>query len=454
MTAVTLQPADAGAAPAATEVAAPVAARLPSLRRNFLLTLAGNVTYGACQWGILVVLAKLTNPDMVGQFVLGIAIAAPVFFLANLQLSNVQATDAKRETPFEDYLRLRLMTTLGAAAALALIVAACGYSARTAAVILLIGGAKTCDSVIDIFHGLYQQHERMRNVSASLICNGMASLAATALAVWWKRDALWGAAAFAFGSLAALALYNLPVGSALWRAERRSSDNHSLWRPVFTGPWNWRALLRLAWLATPLGVAAALVAFNGNLPRYFIHHELGDRALGVFAAMAYAMTAGITFVGALCNAAVPRMAQRFANNDFAGFNALVVRILVVAGAAGVAGLLVTIVAGRQILTVLYSAEYAKESAVFAWLMLAAVVAYLSSALGYAVTATRAFSMLTLPYAMVTGVTVVACLWLIPTHGLTGAAWTVGISAVAGCVAAVSILARLRWKHRRSAEATR
>ena len=30
-----------------------------TLRMNFLWTLAGNVVYAACQWGILVVLAKL-----------------------------------------------------------------------------------------------------------------------------------------------------------------------------------------------------------------------------------------------------------------------------------------------------------------------------------------------------------------------------------------------------------
>jgi hypothetical protein len=49
-----------------------------SLRRNFAWTVLGNVTYAACQWGMLVALAKLGSPEMVGQFALGLAIGAPV----------------------------------------------------------------------------------------------------------------------------------------------------------------------------------------------------------------------------------------------------------------------------------------------------------------------------------------------------------------------------------------
>ena len=39
-----------------------------TLRINFLWTLGGNVVYAASQWGILVVLAKLGTPQMVGEF--------------------------------------------------------------------------------------------------------------------------------------------------------------------------------------------------------------------------------------------------------------------------------------------------------------------------------------------------------------------------------------------------
>ena len=55
-----------------------VAVRASSLRSNFSWTFVGNVVYSACQWGMLVLLAKIGNPQMVGQYGLGMAIATPV----------------------------------------------------------------------------------------------------------------------------------------------------------------------------------------------------------------------------------------------------------------------------------------------------------------------------------------------------------------------------------------
>ena len=68
--------------------------RAVPLKRNFAWTLAGNVTYAVCQWGIFLVLARLGSPGMVGQFALGFAIANPVILLSQLQLRSLQATDA------------------------------------------------------------------------------------------------------------------------------------------------------------------------------------------------------------------------------------------------------------------------------------------------------------------------------------------------------------------------
>ena len=78
---------------------------------KFSWTFAGNVVYSGSQWGMLMVLAKLGSPEMVGQFALGLAVTAPVIMFANLQLRGVQATDARREYRFGHYLALRLFTT-------------------------------------------------------------------------------------------------------------------------------------------------------------------------------------------------------------------------------------------------------------------------------------------------------------------------------------------------------
>src|SRR5258708_7779966 len=65
-----------------------------TLRVNFLWTLSGNVVYAACQWGMVVVLAKLGTPQLVGEFALALAITAPIVIGAGLSLRSVHVTAA------------------------------------------------------------------------------------------------------------------------------------------------------------------------------------------------------------------------------------------------------------------------------------------------------------------------------------------------------------------------
>ena len=60
---------------------------------------------------------------MVGEFALGLAITSPVMVFSMLQLRVVQATDARHDYSFADYLGLRLVTTILALAAIVGIVA-------------------------------------------------------------------------------------------------------------------------------------------------------------------------------------------------------------------------------------------------------------------------------------------------------------------------------------------
>src|SRR5262249_21688837 len=114
------------------EALAATPAPAPPLRRTFSWALAGNVVYAGCQWALLIVLAKLGSPEMVGRFALALAVAGPVMLFAGLQLAAVQATDAAREYRFGHYLALRLTTTGLALAAIAVLALGAGYGPETA----------------------------------------------------------------------------------------------------------------------------------------------------------------------------------------------------------------------------------------------------------------------------------------------------------------------------------
>src|ERR1035437_3905874 len=162
------------------EVNSPVAVPARSLRLNFSWTLVGNVVYAGTQWGILVLLARLGNPEAVGQFSLGLAITAPIMLFASLSLRAVQATDARFQFQFRDYAGLRILMTIMAAC---IIFALSGtlYRGETALAVAAFALSKGIESLSDVVYGLWQQQERMDLIAKSLILRGVLALIATAV---------------------------------------------------------------------------------------------------------------------------------------------------------------------------------------------------------------------------------------------------------------------------------
>jgi O-antigen/teichoic acid export membrane protein len=420
--------------PEAASPAGPAAALrpAPSLRRNFAWTLAGNVVYAGCQWGMLVVLAKLGRQEGLGQFSLGLAVTAPVLMLTNLNIRGVQATDARHEYAFGDYLGLRLVATAVALLVITTISFLAGYDPMTQLVILAVGLAKAIESVSDVFYGLLQQHERMARIAVSMMIKGPLALAVLGGLVGLTGNVLWGALGLAATWALVLALYDVPSGAGVlggaapWRALRPR------WAPATLG--------RLTYLALPLGVVMFLISLNTNIPRYFVENHLGLRELGVFAALWYLTMAGGMVELAIGHAAHARLARLWAVGDRGGFRSLLLRQLGAAGLLGAAAAGIAAVLGRPLLWLLYGPEYADHAALLTWILAGAAVGYVASQLNFGMTAARRFFVQAPLFLAVNAVTLAACAVFIPAFGLYGAAFAMAASSCFQLAAAGLVMA--------------
>ncbi|BAY07117.1 oligosaccharide flippase family protein [Calothrix sp. NIES-2098] len=429
-----------------------------TLRRNFSWTFVGNAVYAACQWGMLMVLAKLGSPEMVGQFTLGLAITAPVFMFTNLDLRHVQATDAKSQYLFSDYLGLRIVSTLLALVVIVGITFKAGYNWETSLAIFLVGLAKAFESISDVFYGLFQQNERMDRIAFSLMIRGPLSLLLLGIGVYMSGRVVWGVVGLAMAWAVVLLGYDLRNGRLLLNHLRampqdergRKGEQAFALRPQ----WQKRTLTKLVWLALPIGFTMALISLNSNIPRYFIEQNLGQRELGVFAAIAYLMVAGSMVVTALGQSATPRLAKYYADGNGIAFRTLLIKMVGIATLLGGIAVLLALVAGKEILTVLYQPEYAQHQNLFVWLMVAAGIGYVSSFLGYGIAAARYFRIQVPLFALVTTSSAIACLWLLPIYGLPGAAFALMISGIVQAVLSVGVLFQiLRRLNRQQEEVT-
>jgi O-antigen/teichoic acid export membrane protein len=423
------------------EPAAAGGARPISLRRNFTWTFAGNVVLSASNWLLLVVLAKLVPLETVGRYTLAQAYVIPVFTFALLGLRSVQATDARREFTFGDYHGLRL---LGMIAGLAV----CGGIALFRreqdgifTLTLLLATVKTIEGGVDLIYGALQGQERMDAIARSQMTRGLLGLALWTAALALFRDVRWGVAGLACATLVSLAGVDFPNLRRFVPGGPGGPGGSGARRPRFDAG----TLQRLFWLALPLGLLWLLTSLYWNAPRYVIESVGGPRALGIFGAIGSLISAGQTLVSALGQSASPRLAQYFAAGRTAEFRRLMIKMLGIGTAVGLAGIGASALLGREILTFMFRPEYAEGAPALVAMMVTGLFTYLSGFLGVGITAMRNFRVQVWANLLSVSTAAALSLALVPRFGLPGAAWALAASQLLLSTAYAALMIQLLRK---------
>src|SRR5215469_14536562 len=415
-----------------------------SLRSNFVWILAGNVVYAICQCGAIVALARLGSSSMIGQFSLGLAIAAPVLMFTNLNLRAVQATDARRLHSFDDYLGLRLAMTLAGLGVIALIVLGAGYERQTALVILIVALAKGIETLSDIHYGLFQLNDRLDQSGRSMIIRGILSVAALSAGLYLTHSVLWGCAGMALVWLLALLFFDARQGRRFVANAGELDSQPSLANPLFS----WAQRLGRSWglmrTALPLGIATTMAALNLNMPRYFIHARLGERQLGIYSAMAYATVPMILVSDSLGYSVVPRLARFYSGARLGEYRALLLKMLAVGACLGLAGLAAARLLGAQLLLLFFGSEYAAHSGTFVALILAASIYCVACMFTSAVTSARRFMIQAPIYVLIASSNAAACAIWVPVAGLAGGAAAMVVASTVHLVLGATVVAYLLY----------
>jgi O-antigen/teichoic acid export membrane protein len=377
------------------------------LKIDFTWVLAGNIFYSACQWMIVVVLAKLGTPEKLGEYAWGLAVSAPIVLFANFQLRSLLASDLTDRFRFRQYLIFRLIS-IGAALGLVAVVAEVAGSGEKATVVILVGAAQAVELVSEIFYGLMQREDRMDRISRSLMYRGGLSLASMATTMYFTRSIVWALAALFLSRLFILFTWDAsfaPVKSALRIAP---SENHD-WMP---------ALFRTA---LPLGVISMLVSLNANVTRYFVEAHRGSAELGMYSAVASLLSAGTLVVSAYGQALFLPVAKACVSANRAEFRKFALLTVILGAILGTCAILISILFGRAILTHLFRPEYGQYADILVRLMIAGTLAFIAAGLGFVMTAARSLRP-QVPLLVITGAATVVCsAFLIPRYGLMGAA---------------------------------
>ena len=404
---------------------------IPSLKANFSWTLFGNVLYSSSQFGILIVLAKIGSPEIVGQFTLALALSSPIFLFFNFKLRAVQATDQSNQYTFNEYYNLRLITSVIVIVILIIIMSLTNYSTEVKIIIMGVGIAKFFDALSDIVHGLIQKNEAMHIIAKSIILKGMLSLFLIAVSYYLTRELVISIGLMAISSLIIYYFFDVPQSKRYGAKYKVNLYLNS-------------RLMKLLILSLPLGITVVLGSLNTNIPRYFIEHYNGQYELGIFAGISFLLVACGTLINALGQVVTPRLANYYQFQKFKLFYQLLYKSIIIGFFIGILGLIIVYFLGEQILTVVYTKEYANYNNVFMIIMIGAIFLYTTVFFGTGLTAMRKFKLQLPIHVFSFCVVLLTSVIFIPKYGVTGGAFVILFGNLASSIGYFSTFIYIKY----------
>ena len=393
---------------------------------------------------MVVALAKFGNVEMVGKYSLALAITAPIFMFTNLQLRTFQIADVRNEFNFHTYFSLRIYSSLlGIFISLGVLLLG-DYPRETGLTIFIIGVAKGIESVSDILWGLQQKVERMDFIAKSMLLKGIVSVIGFTSAIYVTGSLIVGSLVLTLSGGLGLLLYDIPNMKV--NGKEPASVKISA---VSGGQDQIDPIMELIKKTLPLGAVLALVSLNANISRYFVEHYWGEGSLGIFSALLYFIIPGNLIMNSMGQSLSPQMAKRMDERNITRYRHHLKNILFMGGTISLAALFLSIFWGRELLLVVYTWEYAPQHKLLIYIMGAAFFIYLSTGLGYGMTAAGYFKSQIPLFAGLTILTTAANYIFVPRLGIGGAVISLFMSGFAQVFGSVWILRKVICTGRRS-----
>jgi len=396
-----------------------------SLRLNFSWTLFGNVVLQLCMWGIISSYNKLGSSNAAGLYAAGLLIMQPLFHFTDFNLRQIFVTDVADRWEFRDYLAHRLIWSVFAiltGTCIALFVFPGNW--LVIAVNFVMGLAIAGQSLSELFHALFQKHERFDTISHSLALRGLLCLIGVGTVFYATQSVLLSLIAMMVLRFSIVFVYDFPMACRLL-----GSKNVFRMPKNLTPRFSPATLTAMTWLGLPLAINMGVFSFVPQIPRFWLEKQAGVAALGQFTSIAMLMSVGLMVLNSLGVAMSQRFAQSYATGNRREFVRLTTILVASAFGMGGLGLLVIPWCGGWILTTAYTSEYAPMANVFWLITFGATFGFIGSALGYPITAARQFRIQPVICVIQAAVTMIGCAILVPHHDMIGAAWAVAAANI-------------------------
>ncbi len=395
------------------------------LRRNIFWAFFANGAAAFLSWLMLVVLTKVAGVSEVGSFSLAQAVALPIHTFFTFKLRIVQSTDHAAEFSEDEYRNFRVLSAILnilTTAALALLL----YQGRTYVLIIILSLGYSVVIYREFYVSVLQKHERNDIISLSTVIQGLFGLAFFVAGYLATRDLRVGVAGIFLSRLLSVIFVDRRLSRPFgyWGSRSLLKDlKESVSRRRFAG------LFRIG---IPMGGVALLSTLFASIPRLVLDKSVNTEAVGFYSALSSVVVVMSLFINSLGQSLTPRLSL-ICTRDKAEFGRKIRTLTLISILFAGACLVLSWFFGRELLTLLFTSEYALYQSAFFKLIVGGALLVLFSVMNIAISAQRAFRIQFPIYAACTVVTLIASLALIPRLGLDGAVYAYILCNLTGLI---------------------
>lgn len=325
--------------------------------KNFSWVLLSNLVMAFSKWLILIILARTTDPNMVGIYALSLAIISPISLFSNYKLRSLFVSE---ENPnFGNFIFLRVV--LDIISLIILMIISISLYPQYFIIILLISLIKIIDLHSELIYSVSHYYRRYNFYSKLIIGKYIVNIV------------VFGYFIYIFKNLQ-YALVAQLITQFLYLIYEYLITFYKFKITFLSLQFKVKEIKRYAIIGFPLGLTMFVVSFNASLPRYLLEEYYSTELLGIFATIAYLATIGNLFTSAITQNILPTLRRYRDKNLYSKIDDIVFKYsFLITLLLMIIASIITYLVGDLILLVIYGEEYRGYSLTFIVIVLSVLI---------------------------------------------------------------------------------
>lgn len=389
-----------------------------------LAILINRFGYAALQWVMMIIISRNMSQETLGCYTYTLAIAGPIFLLAQSNLVSFLLADKFSKFSPNIYIKHRILFAILGLATLALLCFM--FSNDLLVIATLVGIIKLCESIYDLDLGFLQHGGKAKKIIVKCILR-YSILAFTSYIFFTENNFIIGLLSIAITNLAMLITLDLKTQKESNHSTLDKKDN---------------TVIGLLKKTAPLGLVMIIASIGTNTPVYYIEHYNDKSEVAIFSILFYFIIVGRMFIAAFCQAKIPKISYLFFSNKikFTQTNNHLQKRIV---ALGITSLGVLYFLGNKIITIIYGEKFTTSSHTMLLIGLYMIISFLSQTQNTITTAIGKGSLILYIELINLLILSITLPILVPRYSINGAFYSLLVSGLVHCILSFSLQYKLR-----------